>query len=303
MDVPTPGIYPDVHFGEYCRWNAMNGSTLGWGWLSMQHLKTVMDGGLRKDSKDLRFGRALHVALLEPDKFDAIPVSPPCSARITSKTGRFGQICGNQSSKFNGEQWRCGVHGKDPAYSDVMDYITVPERDNILGAVRSVKDHKVVRIMRASGGVEKSFVWQDRGELMKGRVDKDIPSHDKIRPTIVDVKKVRLGRGTDWAFSKAVDDYHYAMKAAIYIDGLFANDEIYREFIWLVVEDSYPWAVNVIQADLRTIRTGRDQYQYLLGRLQECRATGHWPGYSDRVHYGGLTAAAAKRWQQRLEGS
>src|SRR5688572_27676231 len=95
----SPGIHYDLSFADYARIPALNSSVLKWGHPpsgSMLHLKAAIDGEIEtEDSRDRKFGRALHVRLLEPDRYRSeILIAGECGAIKKS-----GQRCTN-TGKF-----------------------------------------------------------------------------------------------------------------------------------------------------------------------------------------------------------
>ncbi len=111
---PEPGIYPGIPFADYAKIPAMNCSTLRWGEASMRHLKAAMDGHLKRDdSADLRFGRAFHIRVLEPERYaESVIVRGPCEAILKSGP-RKGGACGSGGAGMIGGAWYCGTHGGD----------------------------------------------------------------------------------------------------------------------------------------------------------------------------------------------
>ena len=61
-----PGVYEDVPFERYCRWNAVNVSSLKQMNICPARFKASWDGLLHHESKPLRFGRLVHAGQLEP---------------------------------------------------------------------------------------------------------------------------------------------------------------------------------------------------------------------------------------------
>jgi len=308
MATPSPGIYDAIPFDEYAGWDCLNGSTLTKGLqrghcVSARHLHGYLVGELEDpESKDRAFGRAMHTRLLEPDKFEGRhPIAGQCQAVL--KSGKnAGKQCQYQGAvrSIADKQWFCGAH--DTGANEIPDgTITSNQAARIEHLAREIVNHPAVKLFRSQGGVEKSFVWDQPVTFwldgkehetlvrMKGRVDKDIDKpRGKVPPMIVDVKKVQRGCHTDEAFGREIDKWHYAPKAALYVDGLELLDGVRREFVWCVVEDSFPFDVNCIQADEETLEIGRFQYNELLSLYARCQHTGYWPGVSGKVHRGGL---------------
>lgn len=313
--VPDPGIYPRIPFEEYASWPFMNMSTLSQGVLwdgtvSMKHLRAFLDGKIpRPVSKDLTLGSAIHTRLLEPEAFDARhPVKGQCAAVVQSGKNK-GQTCRNAGLTRTADgNWWCGVHPQAEAI-EVEGSITAEECQRCHDLARSIQDHDAIRLFKAQGGVEVSFVvdWEvtyflDGKEKMmplrmKGRLDKDISAPKGIPPTIVDVKKVQVGSHTDKSVASAIEKWHYDMKAAFYLDGMEKLDGVRREFVWAVVEDDWPFDVNCVHADPETLDIGRIKYRELLAQYAAAFETNRWPGIHADVHRGGLSGWAKKQYE------
>lgn len=313
---PPPGVYPGVPFDEYLAWPHLNNSTLAKallddGTVSMKHLKAYLDGKIEEPaSKDLDFGRAMHTRLLEPAKFaERHPVAGQCHAVLQSGESK-GQPCSYQAIKRFDGHWYCGTHAPEWAERP-PGTITALQADAIENLAAEIQQHPAVKLLKAQGGVERSFVWdqpvsyvaqgQERHAVirMKGRVDKDIPQPKSIPPCCVDLKKVRRGKHCDAAFARSIEERHYDTQAALYLDGLKAADGIERQFVWLAIEDSWPHDVNCVQADTETLDMGRLKYRRLLALFAVATDTNQWPGAYPAIHRGGLPWWA----KQRPEGT
>ncbi|WP_228368211.1 PD-(D/E)XK nuclease-like domain-containing protein, partial [Klebsiella pneumoniae] len=56
-----------------------------------------------------------------------------------------------------------------------------------------------------------------------------------------------------------------------------------RQFVFLVVEKKPPHAVAVYVLDAASVDLGRAKYRASLNTYAECKRTGVWPGYGDKV--------------------
>lgn len=302
---PPPGLYPGVDMPTYLSWPHVSNSLLcnallNDGTVSMKHLKAYLDGGIKVASKDMALGQAIHTRLLEPSKFaERHPIAGQCQGVIKSGENK-GQPCTYQGlAKWNGH-WYCGVHAADGAETP-PGTITTLEAALIEELVVEIQQHPAVKLLKAQGGVEVSFVWdqpvsyfvqgQERHAVirMKGRVDKDIPQPKSIPPCCVDLKKVQRGQHTDTAFARSIKKYHYDTQAGLYVDGLRAVDGIERQFVWVVLEDARPFDLNCIQADVETIEAGRAKYNKLLSLYAAALDSNLWPGGYPNIHRGGLS--------------
>ena len=69
MKAPKPGVYRDVPPDEYHRWEAASNSALGHLMKTPAHMKTYMAADY-KETDALLLGRAIHAAVLEPERFE-----------------------------------------------------------------------------------------------------------------------------------------------------------------------------------------------------------------------------------------
>lgn len=296
-----PGIYQGVGFDIYRTWPLMNATTLCWGYKSMEHLRAAQQGLLGHDSAALNFGRALHVRLLEPDLYaERYKISTPCIGLLASGQ-RQGEECGLTASMLHDGLWYCKKHSPNDAV-EATDYLSPAEGQQVEAACLKVRQHQVVKLIRQHGGFEASVVWEAEGVLMKSRLDKlivDAPT--RCPDTILDLKKVQVGRGDDDSFAQAIKRYHYHTKAAMYVDAIEQIAGKRPHFIWIVVEDNYPFSVNVIRADKETLAIGRGQYRQLLQNYKLCLAADRWPGYASDITTGGLPAGYIREHSQFME--
>lgn len=297
--LPAAGFH-DVPMEKYQSWKAINAGTLKWADKSMEHVKACLDGELDRDpTAALRFGRAIHAALLEPSVFRSqFVVASSCNATLKSGA-RKGSRCG-KVSKFRSpstNQWFCGTH-VDSGPTDCIepdDFVSESDQEHIRAIRDKVMTHNVVKLLRQHGGFETSILWEYNGVPCKSRLDKFI-SGESMPLSIVDLKKVQLGGGDDESFSRSVSTYGYDIAAAYYCDAVEFVLGKKPAFIWVVIEDKPPYAVNVIQADRETLDIGRYRYQSYFAELIRSRESGVWAGYTRDIHTGGLPTWDRKKY-------
>lgn len=286
IDPPAPGIYHNVPFEEYQRWNAINASMIDWGLISMEHMKAYADDLLKKKSRALDFGSAIHCRLLEPKLFKKkYLIAEPCEAILKSGKNK-GSACGNSSSFQENGMWLCGTHASDQATPN-EHCLTSYEFQAVEAIWAKVLTHPAVNILRSKGGFESSCVFHWNGIRCKFRTDKIVFKTGDIGWWILDVKKVASGRVTDYHCQKSIGEYNYDMRAAWYVDGLrrITGDQDVN-FLWVFVEDSFPHSINVIRADddesdsTSTIATGRKMYETTVSEYLKCLESGKFYGVS-----------------------
>ena len=315
---PGPGRYPGVLMAEYKTWPYMNASTLVEAFpegdrqaMSMARLKAAIDGRLGGPTRAMRLGTANHMRLLEPANFSAhYKVAQPCAATIQSKQSKnYGKPCGNVGETMYVDEegtWFCRIHpppGASPA-EDFLDPATAATIEEIVG---DLQHRKVIQLLKAFGGTEVSYVWDqvvpysingqqhERTMRMKLRIDKDLTNlpqkHPKLHPLFVDLKKVRRDAWTNRATLRAIHQYCYDLKAALYLDGAKAVDGIEREWVWVFLEDAPPYHTNPVQASAEMIAVGRAWYKKVLSEYVRCLHLSEqdeafvWPVAHEGIHY------------------
>ena len=291
MNALTAGFHTDIPFEDYCQLKLLNASTICYGLVSLKHLKAALDGEISKDSSDMNVGRAIHARLLEPELYRTkYKVSRGCEAPLQSGA-RKGQLCGSKAKALlPSGKFACGKHTDQEASPDLL---SAEEAENVEKAAQAVMAHPVVRLLRQEGGYETTAVFDREGVPCKMRMDKWIPGH----PAIVDVKKIRSGRGTLWTIEKDILDYHYDAKAAWYVEGAKILTGVAPAFVWIFVEDSAPHDVRVIQADPETLAIGAAKVNDVFLRYRRAVEENVWPGYSNDIEWGGVPMFEKQRYR------
>jgi hypothetical protein len=209
------------------------------------------------DTPALRFGRACHEALLEPNLFMQNAVVMPEFSGTGSRAAK--------------EQWMLSNEGKTILKSD--------ELDSIKGMLLAVSKHKTARALLSDGAAEESYFDQcpETGLVRKVRPDFLRQGH-----IIVDVKTTTNGEPR--TFERAIATFNYHLSAAYYLDVVSSvTGERFDQFIIVAVEKEAPFGVSVHLLDDGTIGAGRHLYKKALNTLKECKSKNAWPGYPDEI--------------------
>lgn len=141
----------------------------------------------------------------------------------------------------------------------------------------AVHTHPYASRLFARGMPERSLFAYDNetGELIKCRPDwlNDEASY------MVDAKSCVSASSED--FGSTVFKLHYYLQPAWY-ERVFLSQfgEAPRAWLWLAIEKSPPYAVNVIpHNDEETIQYGRKKVSQLLDTIRRCRDENNWPDY------------------------
>lgn len=198
-------------------------------------------------------GQALHVATLEPGRFEAEYVVPPkCDRRTREGKALWAAF----------ELENVGKTLLKPA-----------EWASVLGMAAAVREHPAIAPLLSEHGLnEASVYWADAetGAPCKARPDRvcsavlDLKQTVDARPALFSAQAARLG---------------YHVQAAFYLAGLDACAPHPRRWLWVAVEPEPPYAVAVYEPTEQTLAQGRAEWETYLRQHLECQRTGRWPGY------------------------
>ena len=234
---------------NYTTINAVNKSTLWWMRKSPAHYQWAITSEA-PDTPAMRFGRAVHAAILEPEKYDT----------------DFVTFFGDRRTKAGKEEYQALIDsGKEIISSD--------DAETVLGMVDALP-RRVFELI-GSAEREKVLLWTDpeTGVECKGRLD-------AIRNGLVIDYKTTTDAGTE-AFTREAMRYGYDLQAAMYLTAAELNGYGKCDFVFVAQEKSAPFAVNIIRASDAFIDRGRWIMRELLQKWKECNETGEWPGYGE----------------------
>ena len=312
--VVEPGIYYDIPFSRYCEIDAINASALGWGLNSARHIRAFLDGEIRQESDDMRFGRALHAALLEPEEYqNNWLIASGCQAELKSGN-RKGKECGSATYSQVDGKWLCAAHRKGVEKSKIIvmdNAITVADSNRVDAACESLKQEPAMKLIRARGGCEVTVVCDltaedlgvdlgDAGPVLrcKIRIDKLVPAAGILPNFQIDLKKVQHGKAGTEEFQWSIYRYGYDLKAAFYriiLKKATGEDSV---FVWVAIEDKAPHCINVIQCDADTAKIGEMRLRECLTKYAHGIKTGEWPGHLNipRPVQGGLPESIKRKY-------
>jgi len=285
--VPSQGIYTGKSYEWYAAIEAVNATALKVGAVkSPKHLLATIEGRMASDSKARKFGRAIHIRLLEPSRYrTAVMFSTPCAAILKSGI-RKGEPCGCDASYYSKDQdiWVCGKHTNSfPDAATPTDFVSPDEAVRIERMVDAIQSHRAMRLLRSFGGCEVTLIWDDdNGIIGKARLDKHIFGSD-CKNTILDLKKTTSGSLDDDSINKAIRKYGYDIGAWWYQRGAEIVTGEPHNYLWCFLEDSEPYDLRVVFATAARLEIGRCKANRAFGRYKHGLRTGEWPGTSDEI--------------------
>lgn len=231
----------------------------------------------RESSDAMKIGAAIHMAVLEPEKFAKTYAFLDADKR--TKEGKSAHA----------EFEKLGMIALKP---ETYEMIT-----NVAESVLSKQ--LAIRLLQ-DGHAEKSFIYDDAelGIALKIRPDYLIEPCDKWpNGLIVDLKTTEDASPS--GFCRAIFSYNYALQAAWYVDVFQKHFGTYMPppFVFLACEKEAPFECGFYEAEEFVIEYGRKQYQSVLPILAECIRTNIWNGYDD-----GLAELQFTPWQLKTMG-
>ena len=241
---------------EYYKSSGVSQSALQWLIQSPAYYKWRLENPV-EPTASMKLGTAVHMAILEPEKFATAYIALPEGDGRTKevKDARAAVIAQNPGAEF----------------LSASDYLACQEISV------AVNDHSQAGQLLGFSrlhSIEQSMYWVDAKTdlLCKGRVDGIIPAES----TIIDLKTCRSALPRE--FERSAFSLGYHIQAAYYVDGYAALTNSLPKFYFIVVEREAPYQTIVYQADDNFLEYGRREYRTLLELYKHCTETNSWPG-------------------------
>ncbi len=251
-----PGVYDDVPFEDYLKWDAVHKSNL---WIlntdPPAKYRWICDN-VRADTEALLIGHATHTAILEPDLFDSRYAVPEEKWDRRTKVGKAAAA-----------EFEKTAAGKTVLTPDQLDQ-TLKIRD-------AIWNNPLTNKLLQDCVCERSIVWNDHhtGLRCKARIDAW-----RKNGLLIDLKTCRSCNPT--FFPRDAYKFGYHFQASMYFDGAKSiSKEPVKGFVLIAVEKTPPYLVAVYEVDEEVLSWGRNQYKFTLMTVKECLEKGEWPGH------------------------
>lgn len=204
----------------------------------------------------LLFGQLFHKVALEPETLaDEFAVAPVVDKRTAA---------GKQEWK---EFLECSA-GKTVVSTELLAQAA---------EMAAAMENTPLAVKLLDGAHETPYFWRDEltGEACKCRTD--CLNTKYSQPIIVDLKSA--ADASTEAFTRDAIKHGYDLQAAMYSEGVAANIGQTPLFVFVVVEKTTPYAVNILQADELFLRRGTQLLRETLEEYRYCRTSNNWYGY------------------------
>jgi len=233
------------------------------------YVKYIEKSVQTEETDAMRFGTLVHMALFEPEKFINNCVVIP---KVDKRTKAGKELYAKTVEENQGK-----------TIVDIEDYAeAIAIRDAIL-------TKNVSKIILAGGIPEYEFYWIDdeTGLACKGKADYFFEPSDKFpNGLIVDLKSCADVN----KFDRSIIDYGYYIQQGWYCHGVkkIYNTKDYPAFIFIAAEKSPPYEAAFYAGDELMLDIGIKESRQLLFWYKQCKDTGVWPGFADRIEKIGL---------------
>lgn len=247
---------------------------------SPAHYRDWIDGAQEESNDDLAFGKLVHVALLEPDRF----------AREFLVEPEWGSCRKNDADGTTTEQGRENKRRRDEWRTEHATATLVTAADHAVcrkmaGAIR--KHPTAAKLFESDHVAEVTVRWRDEetGLECKMRTDLYIPELG----VIVDLKSTR--DASENGFIRDSSAFGYHRQDAFYREGMRAIGLPIEHFVFVAAEKKGPCAVGTYNHCERDLRRGLDSIREDLNMLAEAIETDNWKAYAD-----GIVTVELREW-------
>jgi hypothetical protein len=230
---------------------------------SPAHYRAWILGQEEPETPALRFGRAFHMAILEPQRFRTVYITAPDFS-----------VYGHPNSNAHRDAKRAWF-----AEHEGNEIIGRAEAETIERMRDAVMAHPIARNLVIGGTPEATLRWTDprTGLRCKARADYHLPD---LRAA-VDVKSTDNAHPA--TFARSVAAYRYHVQDAFYREGFAQAGSPIDRFLFLNVEKEPPHLVSVTYCDDAALERGGQLVDRDLATLARCVERNEWPGYPEEL--------------------
>lgn len=252
----------NMSYEDYAKLPYLRQSQLKWLERSPAHYKASLNKQ-SVDSDALRFGRIIHTAILEPDRFEKHFVVEPVFEGFT-KDGRLSNRSG------------AALQIKKEWYANIQPdqiVMTVDERNNLKGMIASLLAHPIARRSIEGSSKEAVLTWvQDEMHCMARF---DYISKDGLA---FDIKSTK--NADPRFFYKEIYRMLYHFQAGHYCNGAHISEQLRADaFTFIGVEKEAPWGVCSVTIEKDALKRTRKKCSDLVRLFRDCTINNNWPCY------------------------
>ena len=212
-----------------------------------------------EETEALLVGRAVHCAILEPQKYDDEFIYEPDGIDRRTKAGKE-------------------AYAEFLAAADGKTILSRKHLEMVEGVKESASKSELLQQILADSTLKEvtsSTIDNFYGLDIKARAD----ILDTRRGAIYDVKTIG-DFATEKNIVRAIINYRYDFSAAYY-KRVFeqATGQDFPLYGWVFVEKKPPYGIRLVAVDADSLKAGQDDVAWCLDQLKRAIDTDHWPQY------------------------
>lgn len=269
-----PGVRTDVPHDDYLKIDALSSSGIKRILQSPMHYRYDQDNP-SEPTDSMLIGTALHMAVLEPDRFAAqllvIPDDAPKRPTATQLKAAKPSPAALESIRFWSE-FDTRAKGRL--------VLTAEQLAKVQGMAGAVRRHPVHGELLRDGAAEVSLQWRD------ARLDIPCKARfDYLRDDGIGIDLKSCVDASPDGFARAVTSFKYHYQNAWYNTGHeHLRDASLRAFVFIAVENTAPYGCAVYVLESNAIAFGARRCEDAMLLYKQAVETGYWRGYSERVN-------------------
>lgn len=250
--------------------------------------------GKQKETPAKVLGNAIHVSILEPERFEKEYVREPDKKnhpKVLDTLDDYKKACKQLDLPVTGtkDKLKNILLGTgylknefwDDLYKEIVGNRKVLSESDwrvVLAITSRVRKHPSASELLKVGKAEQSIFWVDKetGVQCKGRID--WLTNDNM---ILDLKSTT--DASPEGFQRSISKYRYYVQAAIYTDAISELHGFVPPFVFGAWEKHPPYASALYYAAPEMLEAGRQEYKRLLKIYAKCLESDVWNGYSQNI--------------------
>ena len=223
----------------------------------------------------MAIGTAVHMAILEPDKFLTDVISEPEDAPKKPTAAQMAAAKPSAAAMASMQFWsEFAKHAGDKLVLSAKDY------QRVCAMTRAALRHPAVEWLLSEGRAEVSYQWMDAHYNVPCKARFDWLRPDGIAADV----KTTLDASPE-EFLRAIQTYRYHIQQAWYNSGHeHVSNESLRGFAFIAVENVAPYGVAVYTIEPNAIAFAVGRCDEAVMRYKHARDSGYWRGYSERIN-------------------
>ena len=211
----------------------------------------------QEETPAMQFGSLVHTALLEPDKL----------IKNYASDELFLELGGRTSKAY-----------KDAVkeYLDTNKGISLVKADDwasLQKIMQEAKSNELISELLTDGVAEQTIVWKEEG--LNFRCRPDYMREWAGKTLAIDIKTTKNIK----EFERTIANFRYHVQAAHYMAGLTEVMKKECLFVFIILENQYPFASRIVALNDMTLKLGSDTRQKDIDTLKECIKSNTFPKY------------------------